>query len=214
MTDPLDNSDSRNVEGPQDPIVERFRPDPSRPAEAGLTLHGFLGDSDRAGRRRLYLTTKLDYYVEFAMDDVLGSSRIPAERAPFPGIEATEVTLRKGAEISYTHSTSARPPDEFDLDLRRRRRLQRPRGPQRRPGGLYRAEEDDGLHTWDCIHDNWTNTDYMFECHSQKYWSCTCYDTVASCVETCEPTTCGGCLPTEDYTRSVSCVETACSPVC
>ncbi|MFG2334254.1 hypothetical protein ACGFMM_32275 [Streptomyces sp. NPDC048604] len=207
MTDPEDKSGRRDVEGPQDPLVERLRPEPSRPPEAGLTVHGFLGDSDRPGRRRLYLTTKLDYFVEFSVDDVLDSARIPAEKAPFPGTEATQVTLRKGAEISYTQSASVRPPDEFDLDLRRRR------PPRSRPSPRYRAD-DDGLRTWKCQHDQWTNTDYMFECHSQQFWTCTCYDTLGSCVDTCEATTCGGCLPTEDYDRTLSCIETACSPRC
>ncbi|MGR4877868.1 hypothetical protein ACIPUC_00195 [Streptomyces sp. LARHCF249] len=208
MTDPVDKSGSRDIEGPQDPLVERLRPDPSRLPEAGLTMHGFLGDSDRSGRRRLYLTTKLDYFVEFSVDDVLDSSRIPAEKAPFPGIEATRVTFRKGAEISYTHSTSVRPPDEFDLDLRRRQRPRRP------PSRRYRAD-DDGLRTWRCAHDQWTNTDFMFECHSQQFWTCTCYDTLGSCVPTCEPTTCGGCLPSDGCEdRTISCIETACSPAC
>lgn len=77
MPDPADESASRDVEGPQDPLVERLRPDPSQLPETGLTVSGLLGDSDRPGHRRLYLTKGLDYFIEFSVGDVLDSSRIP-----------------------------------------------------------------------------------------------------------------------------------------
>jgi hypothetical protein len=112
---------ARGYEGadrPQDPIVERLRPDPAQPAEAALALSGFLGDSDRPGFRRLYFTRDLDYYAEFRTEDVLLLSPIPAEEAPFPGDEATRVTLRRDATFDYTRTRKARPVDDFDLDLR------------------------------------------------------------------------------------------------
>jgi hypothetical protein len=108
-----------DAEGRQDPIVERRRPQPSEPAVRGLTLKGFLGDSDRRGCRRLYFTRNLDYYAEFSIEDVVDTARIPEDRLPFLGEPASEVTLKAGAKFEYTRSIPARIPDEFDLDVRR-----------------------------------------------------------------------------------------------
>jgi hypothetical protein len=123
-----DTKNAKDLSGPQDPQVQRFRPKPEDTPQRRLALVGFLGDSDRPGHRRLYFTARLDYYVEFKIDDALAAVSIPPERAPFPGAEATEVTLREGAVLSYTRTTQARPVDEFDIDLRRL-----PRRTQRRP---------------------------------------------------------------------------------
>ncbi|GGV46097.1 hypothetical protein GCM10010293_54310 [Streptomyces griseoflavus] len=226
MPDPMDNNASRDVEGPQDPLVEKLRPDPSQPPESGLTVSGLLGDSDRPGHRRLYLTKGLDSFIEFSVSDVLDSSRIPSERAPFVGAEATQLTLRKGAHIAHTRTTSVRPPDEFDLDLRQRRATPfggpGRRGPQptrRRP--QFRA----------AVYDENTNpvdyytqpilTDPEGDCRpvpwTEGFWTCTCGDW--GCTNTCDiwPTcesTCTGCLPDEDWDKTLSCIETACSPRC
>jgi hypothetical protein len=86
---------------------------------------GFLGDSDREGYRRLYFTIDLDYYAEFRVDDAVDVEAVPAEQAPFRGEQATRLTLRRGATVEYTRVRSARPVDEFDLDVRFGRR----RGP-------------------------------------------------------------------------------------
>jgi len=102
----------------QDPIVERGRPDPTQPPEKTLTLVGFRGDSDRAGYRRLYFTHDLDYYAEFRDEDVLHMASIPADALPFPGEEATRVTIRRDAKIEYTRTRTGRPLDEFDIDIR------------------------------------------------------------------------------------------------
>jgi hypothetical protein len=126
-----DAKDSKSVSGPQDPHVERFRPRPDELPQRRLSLIGFLGDSDRPGHRRLYFSTSLDYYVEFKIDDVLTATSIPPERPPFPAMEATEVTLRKDAVLSYTRTRRARPPDEFDIDLRRTPRRMPRRGYRR-----------------------------------------------------------------------------------
>jgi hypothetical protein len=101
-------------EHPQDPLVERLRPDPSQPPQAVLTLAGLLGDSDRPGFRRLYFTRDLDYYAEFQTEDVLDIASIPAEQPPFLGHDATRVTLKRAATIEYTRVRSPRAIDEFD----------------------------------------------------------------------------------------------------
>ncbi|MFC5888594.1 hypothetical protein RMN57_00280 [Kitasatospora sp. CM 4170] len=111
--DPGDGADRA-----QDPIVERLRPDPSNPPEAVLTVTGFLGDSDRPGYRRLYLTRELDYYIEFLGDDVVYLVDLPPEHGPFPGDAGTRVSLRRTATVQYTRTRTGRPVDEFDLDVR------------------------------------------------------------------------------------------------
>jgi hypothetical protein len=111
---------------PQDPLVERLRPDPSQPPEPSRTLKGLLGDSDRAGFRRLYFTAGLDVYAEFRSDDVLATAAIPPDQPPFLGEEATRVTLRAGAPVDFTQSRRAAAVDEFDLDVR----LAGPAGPE------------------------------------------------------------------------------------
>jgi len=105
-------------ERPQDPLVERLRPDPSQPPQAVLTLAGLLGDSDRPGFRRLYFTRDLDYYAEFRTEDVLDAASIPPPQPPFLGEEATRLTLKRDAVVAYTRVRSPRPIDEFDLDVR------------------------------------------------------------------------------------------------
>ncbi|MDT5203167.1 MAG: hypothetical protein QOH34_4689 [Mycobacterium sp.] len=114
---PGDNS--KDVQGPQDPLVQRRRPDPVAPPVAGKTLTGFLGDSDRAGHRRLYLTTSLDYYAEFAIEDVLDTTHVVAEQPPFIGEDATRIVLKQDATVAYTRTRTTPPPDIFDLDIQR-----------------------------------------------------------------------------------------------
>ena len=60
------NDDDRPVEPTerQDPLVERLRPDPTRPAVRVLTFDGLAGRSDRPGYRRLYLSSSVDRYIE------------------------------------------------------------------------------------------------------------------------------------------------------
>jgi hypothetical protein len=120
MTAGGDNQEDREgVSGlPQDPIVRSLRPDPALPPEAFLTLSGFLGDSDREGCRRLYLTRDLTYFAEFRAEDVLRVSAVPADQPPFLGDEGTQVTIRRDATISYTRTRTGRPIDEFDLNMR------------------------------------------------------------------------------------------------
>jgi hypothetical protein len=102
----------------QDPRVEQLRPDPSQPPPRGRSLAGLWGDSDREGFRRLYLTRDLDVYAEFRVEDVLATTEIPPERAPFLGEQATRIELRHDAPVDITHSRRVGDVDEFDLDVR------------------------------------------------------------------------------------------------
>ncbi|MFD8595955.1 hypothetical protein ACFV1L_13210 [Kitasatospora sp. NPDC059646] len=92
--------------------------DPAEPPTRTITLSGLLGDSDRAGHRRLYFNKQLDYYAEFASSDVLSVRTVGTGQPPFVGLEATEVTLRRNATVRFTQVETATPEDEFDLDLR------------------------------------------------------------------------------------------------
>ena len=111
--------DSSGADRPQDPWVSKLRPDPGQPAERTLTLTGLLGDSDRAGYRRLYFTRALDQYAELRADDVLSIEDVPADTPPFVGLDATRVTVRRDAVIDYTRSVPGdQAADPFDLDVR------------------------------------------------------------------------------------------------
>ncbi|MFT4216249.1 MAG: hypothetical protein QM619_03565 [Micropruina sp.] len=118
---PDDGSPSRpdnGIEGrPPDPFVAARINDPSAPAPASLQLAGLLGDSERAGYRRLYLNTALDYYVEFRTDDVLAVDSVAPDQPPFVGLDATRVTLKRDAQVAYVHSRpAAAVSDAFDVD--------------------------------------------------------------------------------------------------
>lgn len=119
MSDGAQSGDgAEGVDRPQDPLVERLRPDPGQPPESARIIEGLLGDSDRPGLRRLYFTTELDYYAEFRNEDVLSVADIAPDQAPFLGEQATRVTLRRDATVDFTHTRRSRPLDEFDLDIR------------------------------------------------------------------------------------------------
>jgi hypothetical protein len=110
---------SSDIESRQpDPRVGKYRPDPAQPATPMRTLRGFWGDSDRPGYRRLYLSASLDSYAEFQISDVLDAVDIPPDQTPFPGEQATRVTLRRDASVDITHSRPAGAIDPFDLDVR------------------------------------------------------------------------------------------------
>jgi hypothetical protein len=103
---------------PQHPYVERLKPDPSQPARRVVDLTGLPGNSDRPGYQRLYLTTRLNYYAEFLASDMVYSEAVPADQSPFPGQEATRVSVSRDATIHYVWARSPQPVDEFDLDVR------------------------------------------------------------------------------------------------
>jgi hypothetical protein len=120
---------SAGEDAPQDPYVARHRTDPGDPPpDPVLAMRGFLGDSDRAGHRRLYFTRDLDYYAEFRWEDVLETTRLGPEVSPFPGEEATRLVLRRDATVEYTQVRTARPLDVYDVDLRFRPDAYAPNG--------------------------------------------------------------------------------------
>jgi hypothetical protein len=114
VTDDTPGSDGKQ----QDPRVERLRPDPSQPAQRVRTLSGLWGDSDRVGFGRLYLTSALDTYAEFRLDDVIATAEIPADESPFLGEQATRLELRDEAVVDFTRSRRLDDVDDFDLDVR------------------------------------------------------------------------------------------------
>jgi hypothetical protein len=168
MADRSDKDDKRSEEDiekrPQDPFVERLRPDPSEPPTPAMVLEGLLGDSDRAGFRRLYFTSELDHYAEFRADQVLSVETLPADRPPFLGQEATRVTLPRDATVDYTRTRTARPVDEFDLDVRL--------------GAAGRMVPGPG--TWEA------------ECPGPTWGECPTFVTCGSCPDTCQITICRG----------------------
>ena len=103
---------------PQHPYVERLKPDPSKPAKRVIVLTGLPSNSDRAGYQRLYLTTKLDYYAEFLASDKVYSEAVGADQSPFPGHQATRVSVSRDATIHYIWARSPQSVDQFYLDIR------------------------------------------------------------------------------------------------
>jgi hypothetical protein len=186
--------DGKDAGRAQDPLVARRRPDPSTPPERTLDLIGFLGDSDREGYRRLYFTRELDYYAEFRLDDVADIAEIPAERHPFVGEQASRVSLRRDAVVDYTRTRTARPVDEFDLDVRLGRR--------REPRAYADAP--------------WPQTDYAatgdcYTCATQCHTACAdaCHTRIGvSCEFACLPYT------VEDPTCDRTCMGASCDTGC
>ncbi|MFP5417116.1 MAG: hypothetical protein ACLGHZ_09665 [Actinomycetes bacterium] len=109
-------SDESIESRPPDPFVASRVNNPAEPPAASFQLAGLLGDSDREGYRRLYLSTSLDYYVEFKSADVLAVEAVSPETAPFVGLDATRVTLKRDAAVEYVRSRTG-PPEGFELDV-------------------------------------------------------------------------------------------------
>jgi hypothetical protein len=206
---------SKSVRGLQDSRVDQLRTRPDA-SPTRLSLSGLLGDSDRPGHRRLYFSPSLDYYVEFHIDDVLATVTAAPMRAPFDGVTAAEVTLRRDAEVSYTRAARAQAPDEFDIDLRKTpRAAQGHSRPAGRDALAEQASDDAG--TCDTC-DTCAGQTCEATCAEQTCHDDTCQDTCQTC-----PTDCGctqgeectqGCTQNcsfdcgEDHT--VSCNPTAC----
>jgi hypothetical protein len=154
---------------PQDPFVARRRPDPAQPPEPTTRMFGFLGDSDRPGFRRLYLTRDLDYYAEFRVDDVVELESIPEDQLPFRGDEATRLTLRRDATVDYTRERTQPPVNEFDADVRLGRRR-----------GVF-FDRRRGVYV-----EGMMESDPYTDCHDF-----TCYGTCAGDATCCDQPSCG-----------------------
>lgn len=110
---------------PQDPLVDRLRPDPSSGPLAAFILHGLAGRSTRDGFVRLYFDAALNYYAEFAAADIIFSEAIPPDQPPFLGHKATRVGIRPDAVINYTRTAQAKKTDPYAVDIRRSPQVRR-----------------------------------------------------------------------------------------
>ena len=91
---------------PPDPFVAARISDPKAGPPPALTLVGLLGDSDRPGRRRLYLNTRLDYWVEVRAEDVLTVEDVGPDQPPFQGLDATRLTIVRDAQLDYVRTAT------------------------------------------------------------------------------------------------------------
>jgi hypothetical protein len=200
-----DSGDDARARAGQDPFVERLRPDPAEPPTPSVELAGLLGDSDRPGYRRVYFTRALDQFAEFRSDDVLHTEPIPKEQAPFQGLDATRVTLRRGAPVDYTHTRVAGAVDEFDVDVR----LGQPSAMQ--PVIGMQAE------TWEA---ECPGPSFFAPC--QTDFTCICGDTIqiticrgATCIDVCTDVTCRtDCNQATCATCRTQCGQATCAPTC
>jgi hypothetical protein len=173
-SDDTGTTDPDAANRPQDPFVARRRPDPAQPPAPTARMLGFLGDSYRPGFRRLYFTRDLDYYAEFRADDVLQMDSIPADQPPFPGDEATRLTLRRDATVEYTRIRTPHSIDEFDADVRLGRRFVLF---DRRRGVYLERRAETEPNTW--CHD--------FTCYGSCPGDGTCETCVPPCPEQLKP---------------------------
>lgn len=93
----------------EDDIVRALVPDPARLPDV-ILLVGFLGESLREGRRRLYLTPEFSDYVEFHSDDLAHSKTLDGEADP---LSVTAVWLRREANLLRTRSSSREAQADF-----------------------------------------------------------------------------------------------------
>lgn len=84
-----------------------------------VTLVG-LYEKVSTTRRRVYLTRDLASYAEFNASDFVDYEDVPAQSSPIPGVDATRVTLKRGAPIDfvYSHRTSVAAHNQTDIDVR------------------------------------------------------------------------------------------------
>ncbi len=106
-----DNDDI--AQRPPDPFIVARITDPQAGPPPTLTLVGLLGDSDRPGRRRLYLSTRLDYWVEVRAEDVLAVDDVGPDQPPFQGLDATRLTVVRDAQLDYVRMATAGADDPF-----------------------------------------------------------------------------------------------------
>jgi hypothetical protein len=102
-----DNPEKRDLR--EDELVRRLRPDPAQPRPLTV-LSGFLGRAPRNGYWRLFLTSKLDEYVEIAEDDIVSSKTTPESASSLGG---TTVWVQPNASLQYTRVTSREIQAEF-----------------------------------------------------------------------------------------------------
>jgi len=213
---------------PQHPFVKSVRSAPSQPTKKTVVLIGLPGDSDQPEQQRLYLTAKLNYYVEFPVSAILSTETVPPDQSPIAGQEATQVTISRDATVRYVTETSPRPIDEFDLDVR----LGAAGGPAAVPttrGGEATCIQDGcptdaTCHVTECRQHTCANTCRTCAGHATCAGAATCVNTQcqqATCVNTqcgqhtCVNTQCGQhtCAATCPNTCAATCANT-CAHTC
>lgn len=199
---------------PPDPFVRSRVSDPAAPAPPTLTLTGLFGDSDRSGRHRLYLNTRLDYYVEFQDADVVAVEPVAADQPPFVGLDATRVTLGRDARVDYVHSRAAASTGWSDVDVR----MGRGAAMRGLEAATWEAECPGPSWGWDCPTDFGcgTNNDCPSGFTVCKPRTCNCTentcatDCQASCEGTCQRVTCAGTC----NTCATACNQATCAGTC
>src|SRR4051812_5511861 len=66
----------------------------------GVMVQGYLQEGGAGGRSRLYFSTQLNQYIEFAPEDVLNAQQVQDDP-----LGASMVWLRPDATINYVQST-------------------------------------------------------------------------------------------------------------
>lgn len=141
-------------ERPPDPFVAARISDPKASPPRTFAVAGLLGDSDRPGRRRLYLNTRLDFWVEFRTDDVVAVESLAPDQPPFVGLDATRVELLRDASLEYVRSQTAGAEDPFAIQA------------ETAPGPLLSAQ------TWEaeCPGPTWGGCPTEIGCPTANEW--------------------------------------------
>jgi hypothetical protein len=93
----------------QDSLIDGLVPDPGQ-LEPLTLLFGYLGRSSREGYWRLYLTARLNEYVEFSEDDVRHTMPLSPEESSLGG---TRVWVKQGTRLQHTRVDSRQVQAEF-----------------------------------------------------------------------------------------------------
>jgi hypothetical protein len=93
----------------QDALVEKLVTDPSQHQPA-IQLTGFLGKGAQAGDWRLYLTPRLNEYVEFSEQEVVHTQPLTQDQSPLGG---TAVWLKAGTTLRHTQMVSRQVQADF-----------------------------------------------------------------------------------------------------
>lgn len=94
----------------QDPLVDRLRPDPSQPPVDAIALTGYLGKGTAEQQWRLYMTPRLNEFVEIAEADILSQESMATEQNP---LAPSRVWVKHDAKLAYTRLDSRQVQAEF-----------------------------------------------------------------------------------------------------
>lgn len=105
---------------PKDPpsthrLVEALRREDDGAEDWPLTLTGLFEQGGESGRHRVYFSPQ--HYAEFDHEDALRYDQVPGDPVGFPGEEATQVTLKRGAKVTHVRTNSVTADNQFDLDM-------------------------------------------------------------------------------------------------